>query len=62
MAIGFVVGLDYQNTYVHPFKMLQKLKTHPHVAKMLDGGERICYAARALNEGGENCSSLLSAL
>merc|ERR1712107_942908 len=49
---GFVVGLDYTNPYLHPFKTSQQFKTHPSVAPLFEGGERIGYGARALNEGG----------
>jgi electron-transferring-flavoprotein dehydrogenase len=52
LAIGYVIGLDYKNTYLNPFKEFQRFKHHPFVAKMLEGGERISYGARALNEGG----------
>ncbi len=52
VAIGFVVGLDYKNTWLNPFAEMQRFKTHPFVSKLLKGGERIAYGARALNEGG----------
>merc|ERR1711936_1514900 len=52
VAVGFVVGLDYTNPYLHPFKTFQQFKTHPSVAPLFEGGERIGYGARALNEGG----------
>ena len=52
VSIGFVVGLDYQNTYLHPFKEMQRFKTHPDIKKYLEGGKRISYGARALSEGG----------
>jgi len=52
VAIGLVVGLDYQNTWLNPFAELQRFKTHPFLKNMLSGGERIAYGARALNEGG----------
>lgn len=52
VALGFVVGLDYTNPYLNPFEEAQRFKTHPFIAKMLQGGERIAYGARALNEGG----------
>lgn len=52
VAVGFVVGLDYQNPWLNPFAELQRFKTHPVVSKLLTGGERIAYGARALNEGG----------
>ncbi|RUQ81495.1 electron transfer flavoprotein-ubiquinone oxidoreductase [Legionella septentrionalis] len=52
VAIGFVVGLDYQNTWLNPFEEMQRFKTHPFVRELFKGGERIAYGARALNEGG----------
>jgi electron-transferring-flavoprotein dehydrogenase len=52
VAVGFVVGLDYQNPYLAPFEEFQRFKTHPAVRDTFAGGRRICYGARALNEGG----------
>ncbi|GEQ70768.1 hypothetical protein JCM33374_g4447 [Metschnikowia sp. JCM 33374] len=52
VAVGLVVGLDYANPYVSPYQEFQKMKTHPYYASVLEGGECISYAARALNEGG----------
>ncbi|KAF8561185.1 hypothetical protein P879_03495 [Paragonimus westermani] len=52
VAIGVVMGLDYENPYLNPFREFQRLKHHPHFAKLLKGGKRIAYGARAVNEGG----------
>ncbi|KAI6069704.1 Electron transfer flavoprotein-ubiquinone oxidoreductase [Aix galericulata] len=52
VALGFVVGLDYQNPYLNPFREFQRWKHHPSVEPTLEGGKRIAYGARALNEGG----------
>jgi electron-transferring-flavoprotein dehydrogenase len=52
VSIGFVVGLDYPNPWLSPFDEFQRFKTHPEVRKMLEGGKRVAYGARALNEGG----------
>jgi electron-transferring-flavoprotein dehydrogenase len=52
VAIGFVIGLNYKNPYLSPFDEFQRFKTHPAICKYLEGGERISYGARALNEGG----------
>lgn len=52
VALGFVVGLDYKNTWLNPYAEMQRFKTHPFVSDLLRGGERIAYGARALNEGG----------
>ena len=51
-AVGFVVGLDYENPYLSPFDELQRFKTHPAIRDTFEGGRRIAYGARALNEGG----------
>ena len=50
--LGYVVGLDYKNPYLSPFEEFQKFKTHPAISKMLTGGKRVGYGARALIEGG----------
>jgi electron-transferring-flavoprotein dehydrogenase len=52
VSIGFVVGLDYSNPWLSPFEEFQRYKTHPAIRKHLEGGRRISYGARALNEGG----------
>lgn len=52
LAIGFVVGLDYRNPHLSPFDEMQRFKTHPRVRPLLEGGRRLAYGARALNEGG----------
>lgn len=52
VSIGFVVGLDYQNPSLSPFEEFQRFKHHPAIARVLNGGRRISYGARALSEGG----------
>lgn len=52
IAIGLVVGLDYKNPYISPFREFQRFKLHPSILSTLQGGKRIAYGARALNEGG----------
>ena len=52
VSYGFVVGLDYRNTWLSPFDEMQRFKTHPHMRKHFEGGRRISYGARALSEGG----------
>ena len=47
-----VVGLDYKNPYLNPYREFQRWKHHPEVAKHLAQGECISYGARCLNEGG----------
>jgi len=55
VVAGYVVALDYTNPYLNPFKMFQTWKTHPSVRPTFEGGERLAYGARALNEGGFQC-------
>ncbi len=55
VAVGFVVGLDYKNPYLSPFEEFQRFKTHPKIRDTFEGGRRISYGARALNEGGLQC-------
>ncbi len=50
--LGYVIGLDYKNPYLSPYDEFQQFKTHPDIKKLLDGGKRISYGARALIEGG----------
>jgi electron-transferring-flavoprotein dehydrogenase len=51
-AVGFVIGLDYKNPFLNPFEEFQRFKTHPAIRPFFEGGRRIAYGARALNEGG----------
>ena len=55
VAVGFVVGLDYENPYLSPFEEMQRFKTHPKIRETFEGGRRISYGARAINEGGLQC-------
>ncbi|MPT46906.1 MAG: electron transfer flavoprotein-ubiquinone oxidoreductase [Sphingobium sp.] len=52
VALGFVVGLSYKNPYLYPFEEFQRWKQHPEIRKYLEGGRRVSYGARAINEGG----------
>eukprot|EP00606_Chrysophyceae_sp_TOSAG23-5_P001439 GSChrysophyteH2.ASY1.ANO1.974.1 assembled CDS len=52
VLLGMVVGLDYENPYISPYKEFQRWKHHPEIAKHIQGGECISYGARTLNEGG----------
>jgi len=52
VAVGFVVGLDYENPYLSPYEEFQRYKTHPEIRGFFAGGRRIAYGARALSEGG----------
>ncbi|KAF8839455.1 hypothetical protein BDN67DRAFT_953472 [Paxillus ammoniavirescens] len=53
VSLGLVIGLDYTNPYLSPYKELQRMKHHPYFARLLSGSStRVAYGARALNEGG----------
>ena len=52
VALGFVTSLDYQNPYLSPFEEMQRWKTHPAIRAEIEGGRRLSYGARAINEGG----------
>ena len=52
VSLGLVVHLDYQNPHLYPYGELQRLKHHPLIAPILQGGRRIAYGARAITSGG----------
>ncbi|HSU76376.1 MAG TPA: electron transfer flavoprotein-ubiquinone oxidoreductase [Burkholderiales bacterium] len=52
VAVGFVVGLGYENPYLSPYEEFQRFKTHPAIRRYFEGGKRICYGARAITAGG----------
>ncbi len=52
VTLGFVVGLDYQNPWMSPFEEMQRWKTHAAIRTHIEGGKRISYGARAINNGG----------
>ena len=52
VAVGFVVGLGYQNPYLSPYEEFQRYKTHPEIRQFFEGGKRISYGARAITAGG----------
>jgi len=52
VAVGFVVGLAYQNPYLSPYEEFQRFKLHPQIRSFFEGGKRIAYGARALTAGG----------
>jgi len=52
VSVGFVIHLNYENPYLSPFDEFQRFKTHPKVRPYFEGGKRLVYGARAINEGG----------
>jgi electron-transferring-flavoprotein dehydrogenase len=51
VTLGFVIGLDYPNPWLSPFEEFQRWKTHPAIRAHIEGGKRISYGARAINNG-----------
>jgi electron-transferring-flavoprotein dehydrogenase len=52
VSIGFVVDLEYADATTSAHDLLQTFKTHPLVRKILEGGERVAWGAKALPGGG----------
>jgi electron-transferring-flavoprotein dehydrogenase len=52
LTLGMVVGLDYRDVELSVHDVLQELKTHPFVRKLLEGGERVAWGAKTIPEGG----------
>ncbi len=52
VSIGFVIDLEYADATTSAHDLLQTFKTHPLVRKILEGGERVSWGAKALPGGG----------
>src|SRR5438105_7844953 len=52
VSIGFVIDLDYADATTSAHDLLQEFKTHPMVRKILDGGQRVGWGAKAIPAGG----------
>ena len=52
VTIGLVVGLDYRDASLSVHDLLQELKTHPKIRKILAGGERVAWGAKTIPSGG----------
>lgn len=52
VAVGYVVGLAYENPYLSPFEEFQRYKTHPAIRPFFENGKRLSYGARAITAGG----------
>jgi len=51
-SIGLVCGLDYHDPKFDPHAAFQEWKTHPWIAKLLEGGEMLHYGAKTIPDGG----------
>ena len=52
VVVGLITDLNYSNPHVSPFEEFQRFKTHPNIARHLEGGSRVSYGARAITKGG----------
>jgi electron-transferring-flavoprotein dehydrogenase len=52
VALGLVVGLDYRDADTDVHVLLQRLKLHPLVRRLLEGGEMVEWGAKTIPEGG----------
>ena len=50
--VGYIVDLNYKNPFLSPYMEFQQFKHHPKIKKLLTGGKRIAYGARAVTKGG----------
>jgi len=54
VVVGLIIDLNYSNPHLSTFDEFQRFKQHPTIKKVLEGGERVCYGARAISKGGLN--------
>jgi electron-transferring-flavoprotein dehydrogenase len=52
VSIGFVAGLDATDAELSVHDLLQELKGHPYVRRILEGGTRVAWGAKTIPEGG----------
>ena len=50
--VGYIVDLNYKNPFLSPYMEFQQFKHHPKIKRLLTGGKRIAYGARAVTKGG----------
>lgn len=51
VAVGYVVWLAHQSSYLLPCEAFERYKTHPAIRPLFDGGRRLSYGARAIATG-----------
>lgn len=55
ITVGLGISMeDLKNGKIPPYEYLEKLKAHPFVSKLIDGGEVVEYSAHSIPEGGYN--------
>ncbi|KAL1717555.1 hypothetical protein EV715DRAFT_253812 [Schizophyllum commune] len=54
VSVGLVVGLNYKNPYMQPYREFQRMKHHPYMRALFDvpGAQRLAYGARTMTSGG----------
>jgi electron-transferring-flavoprotein dehydrogenase len=52
VSLGLVVGLDYSQSTLDVHELTQRLKRHPLLAEVLEGGEMVEWGAKTIPEGG----------
>ena len=52
LNLGYVTGLDYKDPLIDPHAEFQLFKTHPYIARLLEGGKMIRYGAKTIAAGG----------
>ena len=60
VTMGLIIDLNYSNPHFSPFDEFQRMKHHPEFAKVLSGGKRLGYGARAITKGGWNSLTKMS--
>jgi len=60
VTTGIIIDLNYSNPHLSPFDEFQRMKHHPQFAKVLEGGKRLGYGARAITKGGWNALGKMS--
>ena len=60
VTLGIIIDLNYSNPHLSPFDEFQRMKHHPEFAKVLEGGKRLGYGARAITKGGWNALGKMS--
>ncbi len=52
VSVGMMVALEYKDSLFDPHEAFQKLKTHPYVQRILEGGKLVRYGAKTVPYGG----------
>ncbi|MEM9852518.1 MAG: electron transfer flavoprotein-ubiquinone oxidoreductase, partial [Pseudomonadota bacterium] len=50
--VGYIIDLNYKNPNLYPYMEFQRWKHHDRIARVLEGGKRVAYGARAVTKGG----------